>query len=131
MQAARLLGLAQETADKLTEEARTESEKLLADAKAQSDALVTDATTRAEAAERDSRAKAEALEAEAKTKYDQVLGALANERVGLEKKIADLRTYEREYRGRLKSWISDQLAQLDNGGNNGQPAAPILTSPGE
>jgi DivIVA domain-containing protein len=131
VQAARLLGLAQETADKLTEEAKAESDRVLADAKAQSEALITDATTRAEAAERESRAKAEALESEAKTKYEQVLGNLANERVGLEKKIADLRTYEREYRGRLKSWISDQLAQLDNGGNNGQPAAPILTSPGD
>jgi len=131
VQAARLLGLAQETADKLTAEAKAESDKLLADAKAHSDALITDATTRAEAAERDSRVKAEALDAEAKARYDQVLGTLATERVGLEKKIADLRTYEREYRGRLKSWISDQLAQLDSGGNNGQPAAPILTSPGE
>jgi len=131
VQAARLLGLAQETADKLTAEAKAESDKLVADAKAQSDAMITDATTRAEAAERDSRVKAEALDAEAKAKYDQVLGTLANERVGLEKKIADLRTYEREYRGRLKSWLSDQLAQLDSGGNNGQPAAPILTTPGE
>ncbi|MEP6562319.1 MAG: DivIVA domain-containing protein [Nakamurella sp.] len=131
VQAARLLGLAQETADKLTEEARAESDKMVSDAKAQSDALITDATTRAEAAERDSRVKAEALDAEAKARYDQVLGTLSAERVGLEKKIADLRTYEREYRGRLKSWISDQLSQLDNGGNNGQPAAPILSSPGE
>jgi len=131
VQAARLLGLAQETADKLTAEAKAESDKLVADAKAHSDAMITDATTRAEAAERDSRVKAEALDAEAKAKYDQVLGTLANERVGLEKKIADLRTYEREYRGRLKSWLSDQLAQLDSGGNNGQPAAPILTTPGE
>jgi DivIVA domain-containing protein len=131
VQAARLLGLAQETADKLTAEAQAESDKLLADAKTQSDAMITDATTRAEAAERDSRVKAEALDAEAKAKYDQVLGTLATERVALEKKIADLRTYEREYRGRLKSWISDQLAQLDSGGNNGQPAAPILTSPAE
>jgi DivIVA domain-containing protein len=131
VQAARLLGLAQETADKLTAEAKAESDKLVADAKAQSDAMVTDATTRAEAAERDSRVKAEALDAEAKARYDQVLGTLATERVGLEKKIADLRIYEREYRGRLKSWISDQLAQLESGGNNGQPAAPILTSPGE
>src|SRR5512141_185510 len=56
-QAARLLLLAQETADRLTEEARAESDKLLADAKSHSEALVGDATTRAEAAERDSRIK--------------------------------------------------------------------------
>jgi DivIVA domain-containing protein len=132
VQAARLLGLAQETADRLTEEARAESEKMLAEAKSHSDALVNDATTRAAAAERDSKIKAEALDAEAKARYDEVIGNLANERVVLEKKIQDLRSYEREYRGRLKSWISDQLAQLDNEGSREQQVNnAVLTSPGE
>ena len=113
VQAARLLGLAQETADRLTAEAKAESDRTLADARSQSDALITDATTRAEAAERDSRIRADALDKEAQAKYDEVIGKLADERVTLEKKIEDLRVYEREYRGRLKSWISEQLAQLD------------------
>jgi len=127
-QAARLLQLAQETADRLTEEAKAESDKLLSDAKGHSEALVSDATTRAEAAERDSRIKAEALDAEAKARYDEVLGKLASERVGLEKKIEDLRAYEKEYRGRLKSWISDQLAQLD-GDANRDKATAVVTDP--
>src|SRR5664279_4085156 len=62
VQAARLLGLAQETADRLTAEAKVESDRVLADARSQSDALITDATTRAEAAERDSRIRADALD---------------------------------------------------------------------
>ncbi len=127
-QAARLLGLAQETADRLTQEAKAESDKLLAEAKSQSDALVSDATTRAEAAERDSRIKAEALDAQAKARYDEVIGKLSDEKVGLEKKIEDLRRYEREYRGRLKSWISDQLSQLDD--NRAQPVA-VVSGPGD
>jgi len=127
-QAARLLGLAQETADRLTQEAKAESEKMLAEAKNHSDAMVGDATTRAEAAERDSRIKAEALDAQAKARYDEVIGRLSDEKVGLEKKIEDLRRYEREYRGRLKSWISDQLSQLDD--NRLQPVA-VVTGPGE
>jgi DivIVA domain-containing protein len=131
VQAARLLGLAQETADKLTEEAKAESERLLADAKSHSEAMISDATTRAEAAERDSRIKAEALDREAKARYDEVLGRLGNEKVGLEKKIQDLRSYEREYRGRLKSWISDQLAQLDSESSREQQASPVLNGPGE
>jgi DivIVA domain-containing protein len=122
-QAARLLGLAQETADKLTAEAKAESDKMLADAKGQADALVTDATARAEATERDSRIRAENLDREAKTRYDDVLGKLSSDKVGLEQKIEELRTYEREYRGRLKSWITDQLAQLDGGSREQQPAA--------
>jgi DivIVA domain-containing protein len=127
-QAARLLQLAQETADRLTEEAKAESDKLLADAKSHSEALVGDATTRAEAAERDSRVKAEALDAEAKARYDEVLGKLASDRVDLEKKIQDLRSYEKEYRGRLKSWISDQLAQLDGDGRADQAPSPVVVS---
>ena len=129
-QAARLLLLAQETADRLTEEARAESDKLLADAKSHSEALVGDATTRAEAAERDSRIKAEALDAEAKARYDEVLGKLATDRVDLEKKIQDLRSYEKEYRGRLKSWISDQLAQLDGEGSKSEQVPAVVAGPG-
>ena len=129
-QAARLLLLAQETADRLTEEARAESDKLLADAKSHSEALVGDATTRAEAAERDSRIKAEALDAEAKARYDEVLGKLATDRVDLEKKIQDLRSYEKEYRGRLKSWISDQLAQLDGEGSKSEHVPAVVAGPG-
>jgi DivIVA domain-containing protein len=129
-QAARLLLLAQETADRLTEEAKAESDKLLADAKSRSEALVGDATTRAEAAERDSRVKAEALDAEAKARYDEVLGKLATDRVDLEKKIQDLRSYEKEYRGRLKSWISDQLAQLDGEGSRSEQVPVVVAGPG-
>ncbi len=127
VQAARLLGLAQETADRLTAEAKAESDRVLADAKSQSEALITDATTRAEAAERDSRIRADSLDKEAQSKYDEVLGRLAEVRVSLEKKIVDLRVYEREYRGRLKSWISEQLAQLD-GQAPKEPAASIVNN---
>ena len=127
VQAARLLGLAQETADRLTAEAKTESDRVLADAQSQSDALITDATTRAEAAERDSRIRADALDKEAQSKYDEVIGRLADERITLERKIEDLRVYEREYRGRLKSWISEQLAQLD-GQAPKEPAGSIVNN---
>ena len=65
---------------------------------------------------------------EFEARYDEVLGNLASERVGLEKKIEDLRTYEKEYRGRLKSWISDQLAQLD-GDANREKATAVVSDP--
>ncbi len=129
--AARLLGLAQETADRLTGEAKAEADKALADARSQAEALLSDATARAEAAERDSRTKAENLDREAKARYDETLGKLDNEKVGLEKKIDDLRGYEREYRGRLKSWISEQLAQLDDGGSREQQPVAVTSGPGD
>ena len=124
-QAARLLGLAQETADKLTAEARAEadrvltdaqskSEQLMSDAKSQSDALVSDATTRAEATERDSRIRAEKLDADAQAKYQEAIGSLNAEKARLDDTIHSLREYEQQYRGSLKSWITDQLQQLEN-----------------
>jgi DivIVA domain-containing protein len=151
VQAARLLGLAQETAERLTSEAneeaestraaaKAESERLLAEAQAEanrllseaqnrSETLVNEATAKSEALERDSRIRADALDREAQTKYSQVMGQLTEQRTTLEKKIDDLRVYEREYRSRLKTWITDQLSQLEEGGapvNNAgqqQPAA--------
>lgn len=140
--AARLLGLAQETADKLTGEARAEAERVtgeanahaeqtVAEAKSQAEALLSDATARAEATERDSLTKAENLDRDAKTRYDEAIGKLNSDRVGLEKKIEDLRGYEKEYRGRLKSWISDQLAQLDDGGSREQQTVAVTSGPGD
>ncbi|HZM67427.1 MAG TPA: DivIVA domain-containing protein [Nakamurella sp.] len=131
VQAARLLGLAQETADRLTGEAKAESDRVLAEAKGQSEALITDASTRAEATERDSRTRAEALDSEAQSRYHEVLGRLTDEKGTLEKKIEDLRSYEREYRGRLKSWISDQLLQLENEAPREQQPAPSVSGAAE
>ncbi|SDP14148.1 DivIVA domain-containing protein [Nakamurella panacisegetis] len=146
MQAAKLLGIAQETAERLTNEAaadaeaqraaaKAESEKLVSDAQAEanrllseaqnkSEGMVNEATAKAEALERDSRIRADAMDREAQGKYSQVMGQLTEQRTTLEKKIDDLRVYEREYRSRLKSWITDQLSQLDEGGvaANSEPA---------
>jgi hypothetical protein len=46
------------------------------------------------------------------------MSQLTEQRTELEKKIDDLRVYEREYRSRLRSWINDHLAQLDEGGSS-------------
>ena len=69
----------------MTGEANAEAEKTVTDAKSQAEALLSDAAARAEAAERDSRTKAENLDREAKARYDETLGKLDTERVGLEK----------------------------------------------
>ncbi|GAA2014220.1 DivIVA domain-containing protein [Nakamurella flavida] len=130
-QAARLLGLAQETADRLTSEARTESETLLTDARAKAEALVADAQEKADALAAksaadadatvaDSQARADALDTESKATYAAVTGQLEAEKATLQTTIADLRSYEREYRTRLKAWIGEQLEQLDEVG-----AAPV------
>ena len=148
VQAAKVLGLAQEMADRLTgeakaesdgmlAEARTKSEQLLSEARAKSDTMVNeartraetmlnDARTRAESLERQARDKATALERDAQRQHTEVLGQVQQERTALEKKIDELRTFEREYRTRLKMLLESSLRELGDRG----PAAPSNPSEG-
>lgn len=145
VQAAKVLGLAQEMADRLTgeakaeadgmlSEARTKSEQLLSEARVKSDSMVNearsraetmlnDARTRAETLERQAREKAASLERDAQRKHTEVLGAISAEKSSLEKKIDELRTFEREYRTRLKTYLESQLRDLEGRGS----AAPADT----
>ena len=51
--------------------------------------------------------------AEAEAKQRAQIGALEKERSTLEAKIEELRTFERDYRAKLKSYIEGQLRDLD------------------
>ncbi|MBB4910327.1 DivIVA-like cell division protein Wag31 [Actinophytocola algeriensis] len=146
VQAAKVLGLAQEMADRLTgeakaesdgmlAEARTKSEQLLSEARAKSDTMINesrtraetmlnDARTRAETLERSARDKATTLEREAQRQHAEVIGQVQAERTALEKKIDELRTFEREYRTRLKTFLESSLRELGDRGS----AAPTTGS---
>jgi DivIVA domain-containing protein len=146
VQAAKVLGLAQEMADRLTGEAKAEadamlgearakSEQLLSEARAKADSMVNesrsraetmlnDARTRAETLERQAREKAASLERDAQRKHTETLGAISAEKISLEKKIDELRTFEREYRTRLKTYLESQLRDLEGRGS----AAPADAS---
>jgi len=104
--AARVLALAQQTADQAIGEARNEANKVVGDAR-----------SKAEAIERDARAKAEALERDAADKHRTVIGQLDQQRIQLERKVEELRSFEREYRSRLKSYLEGQLRQLESQGD--------------
>lgn len=145
VQAAKVLGLAQEMADRLTgeakseadsmlSEARTKSEQLLSEARAKSDAMVNeartraetmlnDARTRSETLERQAREKATALERDAQRQHNEILGKVQAERTSLEKKIDELRTFEREYRTRLKTFLESSLRELGDRGSAAPSAA--------
>jgi DivIVA domain-containing protein len=112
----RLLAEATSESERLRTEAAAESERLRTEAKTFSDDVVNEAQAKAEADENEARIKAEALLSEARRRSDETLGNLGSQRTELEKKIDDLRVYEREYRSRLKSWITEQLLQLDGSG---------------
>jgi len=143
LRAAKVLALAQDTADRLTGTARAESDKLLADARAEADAMVTearetaestvaearqradamlgDAQTRSETQLRQAQEKADALQADAERKHSEIMGTINQQRTVLEGRLEQLRTFEREYRTRLKTYLESQLEELGQRGS----AAPV------
>jgi DivIVA domain-containing protein len=134
-QAAKVLELAQQIADRLTgdakveanevlSKARTKSEQLLADVRTKADSLVNAARTRvetllneaqarADALDRRSQDKAASLERDAAHKHSEIIGSIRQEKGVLEKKLDELRTVEREYRTRVKAYLESQLRELD------------------
>ena len=69
--------------------------------------------------------------ADAETKQRSQLGSLDQERQVLEHRIDELRTFEREYRQKLKGYIEGQLRELDSPNmlTSGAPAAPQYSEP--
>ncbi|MFD4421521.1 DivIVA domain-containing protein [Agromyces sp. NPDC058484] len=59
--------------------------------------------------------------AEAEAKQRAQMGILDQERLALEKRVDELRVFEREYRQKLKSYIEGQLRELDT-------SAPVQVS---
>jgi DivIVA domain-containing protein len=139
VQVAKVLSMAQEMAERLTSEAKVEadtmlsdarnkSEQLLSEARTKSDGLVNDARaraetmlndarTRAETLERQSRDKAAKLVGDAERQQTEIIGSITRDKTMLEKKIDELRTFEREYRTRLKTYLESQLRDLGERGS--------------
>jgi DivIVA domain-containing protein len=146
IKAARVLSLAQDTADRLTSTAKAESDKLIADARAnadqilsearreaettvaearqRADAMLADAQTRSETQLRQAQEKADALQADAERKHSEIMGTINQQRTVLEGRLEQLRTFEREYRTRLKTYLESQLEELGQRGS----AAPVDSS---
>ena len=78
--------------------------------------MLNDARTRAETLERQSRDKAAQLVGDAERKQTEIIGSITRDKSELEKKIDQLRTFEREYRTRLKNYLESQLRDLDGRG---------------
>jgi len=73
-------------------------------------------------------ATAARLVAEAEAKQRAQIGALDQERVGLEARIDELRTFERDYRSKLKGYIEGQLRDLEASGG-ASAATPAYAAP--
>ncbi|MBW8805971.1 MAG: hypothetical protein AUG49_26625 [Catenulispora sp. 13_1_20CM_3_70_7] len=112
--AARVLALAQQTADQAIAEARNEANKIVGEARSRADGL-----------EREARGKADALERDAQEKHRVAMGSLETARAALERKVDDLRAFEREYRQRLKSYLDGQMRQLEASGGEDHHASSV------
>ncbi len=112
-----MLGDARTKSEQLLSEARTKSDGLVNDARARAETMLNDARTRAETLERQSRDKATTLVGDAERKQNEIIGSITREKTVLEKKIDELRTFEREYRTRLKTYLESQLRDLEGRGS--------------
>ena len=100
-----MLAMAQKLHDEYVAAGEEEKERLIEEGKAKAESIV-------ERAENDAQAR-----------MDQ----LSTERSLLETKIDDLRRFERDYRSRLKSYLTNLLGDLDHAeGTAPAPAAPFV-----
>lgn len=107
--AIRVLAAAQRTADEMIAEAKREADRLMGEA----------------------RSRIEQLERETQEKHRAVVGNLDAERERLERKVEELRAFEREYRARLKAYLENQLRDLEGRGADTpvRPSAPSVGAP--
>jgi DivIVA domain-containing protein len=122
--ATRLLELATRNADEVVAEARQDAEKILTEARAEAEKLETETKTRTDKLEQDARTRAQNLDSETENRRREVLGEIEREKGRLDSEIENLRSFEREYRSRLKSYFSQQLAALDGNGEGGDLPVP-------
>src|SRR6516225_4134340 len=128
--AARVLALAQQTADQAIADARREADETLGRARREADEILGKARRQAEQITSDARARAESLERDAQERHRQAMGSLVQQREELERRVDDLRAFEREYRSRLKAYLEGQLRDLEAGaGDSGTFPAVSPPSP--
>lgn len=97
--AAGLLAMAQQMHDRHVADGQAQKDKIIAEAQIEASSLVNDA----------------------QEKSRKTLGALEQQRSVLERKVEQLRGFERDYRSRLKAYIEGQLRDLDARGSVAAP----------
>ncbi|WP_435769387.1 DivIVA domain-containing protein [Nocardioides sp. SYSU DS0651] len=124
--AARLLEIATRNADELVEDAKNEADKIVGEARTKAERLESEAKSKADRLEADARTRAEMLDSETAERRTQLFGDLEKERDKLSAEVETLRSFEREYRSRLKSYFTQQLESLQAPGDT---LAPVEEAP--
>ena len=133
IQAVQILAMAQQTADQHLAQSKAEAERLLAEAQQNAESTVSSAQAQSERQLSEAQARAKQLEEEssgraARTVQDAeqraatITAQFEQRKAALERRVEELRTFEREYRTRLKSYLESQLRDLDASGK-AEPAA--------
>ena len=131
--AARLLEIATRNADELVDEAKNDADKIVGEARTKAERLESESKTKADRLESDARTRAQMLDSETAERRRQMFGDLEKERDKLNGEVENLRSFEREYRSRLKSYFTQQLESLGvgsepTGSGDEQPAPKRLRS---
>jgi DivIVA domain-containing protein len=126
--AAKLLEIATRNADELFGEAKDEADRIVGAARAKAERLEAEIKTKSDRLESDARTRAAMLDSETEARRKEIFGNLEKERDQLNSEIEGLRSFEREYRSRLKSYFSQQLEALDG---NTAGAASIPAAQGD
>ena len=121
--AARLLEIATRNADELVADAKNEADRIIGEARTKAERLDSEAKGRADRLEADARRRAEMLDGETSERRQQMFGELERERDKLKAEVENLRSFEREYRARLRSYFTQQLEALEVSGENASPGS--------
>jgi DivIVA domain-containing protein len=133
LQAVQMLALAQQTADQHLSQSKAEAERLLTEAQRnheetigsaqqQAQQHLSEAESRAKQLDDESTARAERTVQDAEQRAATITAQFEQRKEALERRVEELRTFEREYRTRLKSYLESQLRDLDASGN-AEPAS--------
>lgn len=125
--AARLLELATRNADELVEEAKNEADKVVGAARTKAERLEAEAKAKSDRLEADARQRSQMLDSETAERRQQMFGELEKERDKLNAEVETLRSFEREYRSRLKTYFTQQLESLQ--GNSSVAEIPTGDAP--
>jgi DivIVA domain-containing protein len=120
--AARLLEIATRNADELVEDAKNEADRIVGEARTKAERLENEAKGKADRMESDARGRSEMLDAETAERRTQLFADLEKERDKLSVEVENLRSFEREYRSRLKSYFTQQLEALQTPGDTMAPS---------
>jgi DivIVA domain-containing protein len=120
--AARLLEIATRNADELVEEAKNEADRIVGEARTKAERLENESKGKADRMESDARSRSEMLDSETAERRTQLFADLEKERDKLSVEVENLRSFEREYRSRLKSYFTQQLEALQTPGDTVAPS---------